>query len=190
MQSALEPHIAVRRRNPGTKGGHHSRCLRPLETPLGAMLAGASDEGLELLAFADQPNLESLLARLARDMGGGFERGDHPILDQLQIELEEYFNGPRKAFEVPLQLRGSDFQRAVWHGLAEIPWGQTESYGALAARVGFPGASRAVGSANGDNRLAIVLPCHRVLRADGGLSGYAGGVWRKRRLLELEQDRA
>ena len=175
MQSALEPHIAVRRRNPGTKGGHHSRCLRPLETPLGAMLAGASDEGLGLLAFADQPNLESLLARLARDMGG---------------ELEEYFNGPRKAFEVPLQLRGSDFQRAVWHGLAEIPWGQTESYGALAARVGFPGASRAVGSANGDNRLAIVLPCHRVLRADGGLSGYAGGVWRTRRLLELEQDRA
>jgi AraC family transcriptional regulator, regulatory protein of adaptative response / methylated-DNA-[protein]-cysteine methyltransferase len=99
----------------------------------------------------------------------------------------EYFAGERRAFSVPLHSPGTEFQVRVWTALRDIPYGRTTSYEALAATVGRPGAQRAVGKANGDNRIAIVIPCHRVVRKDGTLCGYGGGLWRKRRLLELER---
>lgn len=110
-----------------------------------------------------------------------------PLLERARDQLEEYFSGERTVFDLPLSPRGTQFQRRVWEALAEVPWGTTTTYGALAARLGLrPGASRAVGAANGANPLPVVLPCHRVVGADGTLTGYAGGLPRKATLLRLE----
>ena len=171
---------------PGRLPGQRHSVATSLATPLGPMLAIASDEGLSLLEFTDRRAIEGQLQRLERHVSGSFARGEHPLLDQLEVELAEYFAGARQRFEVPLHLAGSPFQEAVWQGLLQIPYGETRSYAQLAAAIGRPSSSRAVGRANGDNRLAIVVPCHRVVRADGHLSGYAGGVGRKQALLELE----
>lgn len=105
-------------------------------------------------------------------------------------QLQEYFDGERTSFDFPMELVGTDFQRAVWAALCEIPYGETWSYGELAARLGKPGAARAVGLANGRNPIPIVVPCHRVIGADGSLTGYGGGLDRKRVLLDLEQARS
>ena len=113
--------------------------------------------------------------------------GDSPLLDSLRAELAEYFAGSRQRFELALDLAGSPFEMEVWRGLLEIPYGETRSYEALAEKVGRPGAQRAVGTANGHNRIAIVVPCHRVVNKDGRLGGYGGGLWRKHYLLDLEQ---
>lgn len=104
-------------------------------------------------------------------------------------QLREYFAGERTSFDFPMELAGSDFQRAVWSALREIPYGETWSYGQLAARLGKPGAARAVGLANGANPIPIVVPCHRVIGADGSLTGYGGGLETKSALLELERSR-
>jgi AraC family transcriptional regulator of adaptative response/methylated-DNA-[protein]-cysteine methyltransferase len=112
-----------------------------------------------------------------------------PVLDELAARLEAYFAGEAGALErdpLPLELPGTDFQRSVWRALRDIPLGETRSYGEVAAALGRPGSARAVARANGQNRVAILVPCHRVVGADGRLTGYAGGLWRKRRLLELE----
>ncbi len=111
----------------------------------------------------------------------------HPVLELATRELEEYFRGERRAFDVPLRAEGTPFQRKVWQALAEIPYGERISYAELARRVGSPKAVRAVGAANGANPLPIIVPCHRVIASDGGLSGFGGGVENKRRLLEHEQ---
>jgi AraC family transcriptional regulator of adaptative response/methylated-DNA-[protein]-cysteine methyltransferase len=113
--------------------------------------------------------------------------GEHTVLDSARAQLEEYFAGRRTEFTLPLDLGGTPFQRLVWEQLRQIPYGSTKSYEALAKSIGRPGAPRAVGRANGDNRLAIVIPCHRIVRSDGTLGGYGGGKWRKQALLELEQ---
>jgi methylated-DNA-[protein]-cysteine S-methyltransferase len=102
-------------------------------------------------------------------------------------QLDEYFAGERVAFDLPLAAKGSEFERRVWNALEEIPYGETQSYGEVAERVGAPGAARAVGLANGRNPISIVVPCHRVIGANGTLTGYGGGLERKRFLLELEQ---
>src|SRR5690606_8236038 len=112
--------------------------------------------------------------------------GNHPLLDQVERELEEYFAGERQEFDVPLRIQGTAFQRAAWQALREIPYGTTLSHREQAHRIGRPGAQRAIGRANGDNCLAIIIPCRRVVRADGTLCGYGGGLWRKKRMLELE----
>jgi AraC family transcriptional regulator, regulatory protein of adaptative response / methylated-DNA-[protein]-cysteine methyltransferase len=112
--------------------------------------------------------------------------GDHRHLRQLKIELAEYFRGARKTFTLPLAYPGSAFQRMVWTALLDIPYGQTCSYDDLARAVGRPGACRAVGTTNGKNRIAILIPCHRVVNKNGQLGGYGGGLWRKQRLLEIE----
>jgi len=109
------------------------------------------------------------------------------MIDRLATELVEYFAGSRREFEVPLVIRGTPFQETVWRALLAIPYGQTISYSELARRIGRAGAQRAVGLANGRNRLAIVVPCHRVVEQGGGLRGYGGGLWRKRYLLDLER---
>jgi methylated-DNA-[protein]-cysteine S-methyltransferase len=110
-----------------------------------------------------------------------------PVLDEAARQLTEYFAGSRRVFDLPLRPAGTEFRRRVWDVLATVPWGTTTTYGALAARLGLPpGASRAVGAANGANPLPIVLPCHRVIGSDGRLTGYAGGLSRKATLLRLE----
>jgi AraC family transcriptional regulator, regulatory protein of adaptative response / methylated-DNA-[protein]-cysteine methyltransferase len=160
-----------------------------IPTPLGEMLGIAGPSGLALLEFADRPMLPTQLARIGKLFGGAVESGAHPVLDHAERELAEYFRGERWEFSVPLAFDGTVFQRKVWNALLQIPAGQTRSYESIATDIGVPGGSRAVGRANGDNRIAIIVPCHRVIRADGNLCGYGGGLWRKRRLLELEGKR-
>ena len=157
-----------------------------LDTPLGPMLAGATDEGICLLEFADRPLLPRQLERVQTRLGSAAIPGHHPRLDRLAGQLAEYFAGARRSFDIPLALTGTPFQERVWRLLCGIPYGGTISYAELARRAGSPGGSRAVGRANGDNRIAIVVPCHRVVPANGGLGGYGGGVHRKQRLLDLE----
>jgi AraC family transcriptional regulator of adaptative response/methylated-DNA-[protein]-cysteine methyltransferase len=158
-----------------------------IETPLGSMIAGATDEGLCLLEFADRRMLEAQLQRLQRLLGRPLVPGDHPHLAQTRSELDAYFGGVLETFSVPLVFRGTPFEDRVWRELTRIPYGQTVSYAALAGRVDAPGAQRAVGRANGMNRIAIVIPCHRVVNSDGKLGGYGGGLWRKHWLLALER---
>lgn len=159
---------------------------RQVATPLGTMLAIANDDGLCLLEFADRPMLATQLRRIRQRFNAPIIGGSHPLLDQVERELEEYFAGERTGFTVPLRIQGTDFQRAAWDALRNIPYGTTLSYGEQAHRIGRADAQRAIGRANGDNCLAIIVPCHRVVHADGTLCGYGGGLWRKQRLLELE----
>lgn len=159
---------------------------RPIESPLGPLVAAANDEGVCLLEFADRPALERQLKTLRRRLDCAIVPGSNRHLDLLADELGRYFAGRRGEFTVPLVTPGTEFQEAVWARLRRIPFGQTRSYGQLAGELGSPGAQRAVGRANGDNRIAIVIPCHRVVQADGQLRGYGGGLWRKKFLLDLE----
>ena len=164
----------------------HSVSTTHLETPLGTMVAGATDQGVCLLEFADRPMLPTQLKRVEARLGGKPTPGDHRYLRTLEEQLAGYFAGGRKDFDIPLVLAGTDFQERVWRCLLEVPYGRTISYDELARRAGSPGGSRAAGGANGDNRIAIVVPCHRVIRANGDLGGYGGGIRRKQRLLALE----
>lgn len=163
-----------------------SVATRELATPLGPMLAATSDAGVCLLEFADRRMLPAQLASVRRRIGPTVE-GSHPLLDRLASELRAYFAGHLDAFSIPLDAPGSAFQERVWAELRRIPYGETLSYRDLANRVDAPLAWRAVGRANGSNRIAIVIPCHRVVAARGRLGGYGGGLDRKRWLLELER---
>jgi AraC family transcriptional regulator, regulatory protein of adaptative response / methylated-DNA-[protein]-cysteine methyltransferase len=159
-----------------------------IDTPLGPMLAIAGDAGLELLEFVDRRALETELRELRRTFRTAILPGDHPTLERTAEQLREYFAGTRRSFDIPLKQRGSDFQRRAWDALCEIPYGETRSYADMARRVGSPGAMRAIGRVNGQNRIAIVVPCHRVIRSDGSLCGYGGGRWRKQWLLDHERN--
>lgn len=158
-----------------------------IETPIGTMRAVARDDGLVMCEYDNPARLPAQLDRVRAVFGADAVPGEHQILDQTRRELDEYFAGAREVFTMPLVLDGTPFQTAVWRALLEIPFGATTSYETIARRVGKPGAARAVGRANGDNRIAIIVPCHRVIGADGSLTGYGGGQHRKRRLLDLEQ---
>lgn len=158
-----------------------------LETPLGPMLALADDRGLHMLEFVDRRGLERELATLQKRLHARVLPGAHRYLAQIEQELADYFAGRRRDFATPVVLTGSPFQTSVWSALLTIPAGATWSYAELAARIGRPAAVRAVGRANGDNRLAIIVPCHRVIGADGTLTGYGGGLARKQKLLDLER---
>jgi AraC family transcriptional regulator of adaptative response/methylated-DNA-[protein]-cysteine methyltransferase len=157
-----------------------------LTTPLGPMLAGATDEGICLLEFTDRRMLPTQRAIVSRRFGT-MVAGHHRLLDELQRELDGYFSGAQREFAVPLAAPGGVLDELVWAELRRIPYGETISYEELAGRVGHPTASRAVGSANGRNRIAIAIPCHRVIEKSGGLGGYGGKIWRKERLLALER---
>ena len=158
-----------------------------LESPLGPLMAAATSAGVCLLEFTDRNRLESQLTALQKQHRCAIVPGESPFLDQLRDELAQYFAGTRTAFSLPLVYRGTPFQVRVWEALRSIPYGETRSYAELARAIGAPGASRAVGHTNGLNRIAIVIPCHRVVNQNGELGGYGGGLWRKRLLLDLEQ---
>ena len=164
--------------------------INRIATPLGSMIVGVHDNGLCLLEFAERRMLDTQLKRLTQRMGRVFLPGDHPLMEQVRQELEAYFNGSLRTFTVPVISPGTVFQESVWQALREIPYGETRSYADVAARIGHDDAVRAVGRANGDNRIAIIIPCHRVVGADGELTGYGGGLWRKEYLLALEQAQA
>ncbi|WP_108124273.1 methylated-DNA--[protein]-cysteine S-methyltransferase [Saccharospirillum mangrovi] len=159
---------------------------RILETPLGEMMAGATDTGLCLLEFTDPERLQRQLPRLQQHLDAPLHEGDHALFQPLSAQLAEYFDGNRREFELPLDLMGTAFQRQAWTALLAIPYGQTRSYQQQAEAIGQPDAVRAVARANGDNRLGIVIPCHRVIGKNGTLTGYGGGLWRKQKLLALE----
>lgn len=153
---------------------------RKWKSPVGALHMVASDAGLHALAF--DANWE----RVRESLGADLKTGEHPVLALAVSELEEYFSGKRHSFSVPLALAGTEFQRAVWKALDTIAYGSTATYGAQASLMKKPRAVRAVGRANGLNPVCILVPCHRVVGADGSLTGYAGGLAAKKALLELE----
>jgi AraC family transcriptional regulator of adaptative response/methylated-DNA-[protein]-cysteine methyltransferase len=157
-----------------------------IETPLGMVVAGSTTEHLVLLEFADRPMLPTQFERIAKRLKSICVPGTSPVLYSLRIQLGEYFAGVRRDFDIPLRAPGTEFQMKVWDALRRIPAGVTRSYGDVARAIGQPTAVRAVARANGDNRIAILIPCHRVIGSDGSLTGYGGGLWRKQRLLDLE----
>ncbi len=171
---------------PGRSGATRCHLARWIDSPLGALLAVANDEGLCLLEFVDRRMLETQIKRMRTLLGAVIVPGDNEHLDSIQAELARYFAGELRTFTTPLVLKGSPFQEEVWRTLLEIPYGETRSYSWLADRLGREDAQRAVGRANGDNRLAIIVPCHRVIKSNGELCGYGGGIWRKQWLLALE----
>ena len=148
---------------------------RRFETPLGVMRVEEDAQGITSLRFVDGP-----LDEIGSSADGRW-------LADAEAQVREYFAGARRSFDLPLSLSGSDFQRRVWRALMDIPFGETRSYGDVAEALGKPGAARAVGMANNTNPVLIVVPCHRVVGSSGRLTGYAGGLERKRSLLELER---
>jgi len=150
-----------------------------IDSPLGGITLAATDAGLAGLWFDAQ--------RHAPDMTGWQADAGHPVLREAAAQVHDYFAGRRSAFDLPLDLsHGTAFQQAVWQALCAIAPGQTTSYGRLSAGIGNPAAVRAVGAAVGRNPISVIVPCHRVLGAGGGLTGYAGGLHRKSALLALE----
>jgi AraC family transcriptional regulator of adaptative response/methylated-DNA-[protein]-cysteine methyltransferase len=165
-------------------------CIRMamIETPIGPMVAAASDKGVCFLEFADRRGFEASCDDMRKRFGAAVLPGENAILKQLREELAKYFAGELRKFSVPIFVRGTPFQEKVWHELRKVPHGQTASYEDIAMRTGNGRAVRAVARANGTNRICILIPCHRIIAKDGSLSGYGGGVWRKRLLLELEKN--
>jgi AraC family transcriptional regulator of adaptative response/methylated-DNA-[protein]-cysteine methyltransferase len=158
------------------------------ESPLGPIVLGATDDGVCLVEFSDRRILEAQFTTLRKRFDCAIVPGKHPLIDQTKTELEKYFAGKLTRFKVPIIYPGSPFQMMVWQGLLKIPYGETRSYEDLAITVGKPTAQRAVGHANGLNRISIIIPCHRVVNKSGQLGGYGGGLWRKQFLLDLERD--
>ena len=158
-----------------------------IDTPLGAMIAVADDEGLRLLEFIDRRATERELAILRRRLRTNVVPGEHRHLSATRKQLADYFSGENLEFNIPLAPVGSQFQLRAWKILQSIPVGETRSYSWMAKRLGDENARRAVGRANGTNMICIVIPCHRVIRADGTLCGYGGGLWRKKWLLDHER---
>ena len=158
-----------------------------VETSLGNMQALVSENGVVMCDFVDRSEIAREMSGLMRLLPGcRVVDGGHVYLDRLRAELEEYFDGRRKEFQIPLHLVGTPFQVRVWQALLQIPYGTTITYAQQARMIGNPAAVRAVAAANGRNRLPILVPCHRVIGADGSLTGYSGGVGRKAELLRLE----
>jgi len=151
---------------------------RTIETPVGVLHVAATKAGLTHLVYPAKDH--------GRPVGDGSPEAAR-IIDQVISQLEEFFAGERRRFDLPLAPGGTEFQRAVWSALADIPFGETRSYGELAQTIGRPGSARAVGAANGANPISVIVPCHRVIGAGGKLTGYAGGLPAKKVLLELER---
>lgn len=156
-------------------------CYMDLLSPIGTLWIVASDAGVHAILFANGVT-EEIFQRFSKNP-------DHPVLMKVAIQLREYFAGQRKDFDLPLAPFGTEFQHKVWNELRRIPFGKTASYGEQAQKIGQPRAIRAVGTANGRNPIAIVVPCHRVIGKNGSLTGFAGGLPNKKFLLTLEQSK-
>lgn len=162
--------------------------LTRLETPLGTMFACATEKGICLLEFSDRKMLETEFKLLAKQHNARILQGENKHFDSLKQQLAEYFEGKRKEFSLPLYITGTDFQKTVWKILQNIPYGSTSSYLQQASVLQKPEAVRAVANANGMNKISIVIPCHRVIGIDGNLTGYGGGLWRKKWLINFEKE--
>jgi O-6-methylguanine DNA methyltransferase len=158
-----------------------------IDTPLGEMFAATTEQGICVFDFRHRKMMDRILQRVQTLLGALVEEGDHPYLAQLEGEVQEYFQGRRRNFEVPLHLLGSPFQLRVWKALQEIPYASTRSYKKQSIFLGDEKAIRAVARANGENGIAIIVPCHRVIGENGSLVGYGGGLHRKQWLLEHER---
>lgn len=156
---------------------------KTVSSPVGALKVIASDRGLSAILWENDDPGRVRLGPLVEDLS-------HPVLLETEHQLAAYFAGTLKNFTVPLDFNGTEFQKSVWAALLTIPFGETRSYGDIARQIGRPGASRAVGAANGKNPISIIAPCHRVIGAAGALTGFAGGLDIKRRLLGLESSEA
>ncbi|GGF05665.1 AraC family transcriptional regulator, regulatory protein of adaptative response / methylated-DNA-[protein]-cysteine methyltransferase [Chishuiella changwenlii] len=161
--------------------------LKRIETPLGTMLACATNTGICLLEFTDRRMLETSLKSISKKLKATIVQGNNQHFDLLESQLQEYFNGERKEFTVPLHIIGTEFQNKVWSVLMDIPYGETKAYQEQAISIGNPKSVRAVANANGMNTISILIPCHRVIGSDGDLKGYGGGLWRKKYLLDFEK---
>ena len=161
--------------------------LSLIDTPVGKMRIGATDEGICLFDFQYRRSIDSIMKRIENLSGDKFADGDHRYFALLEQQIGEYFTGQRKDFNLPLHLVGSDFQKSVWKALIQIPYGETRSYKQQSIFLGNEKAIRAVAGANGDNGIAIIIPCHRVIGEDGSLTGYGGGLQRKKWLLDHER---
>jgi AraC family transcriptional regulator of adaptative response/methylated-DNA-[protein]-cysteine methyltransferase len=158
-----------------------------IETPVGEMVAAASRDGICLLEFTDGRSIADLVEPIAGILELGVKEGSNKHLRSLKKQLREYFKGKRKEFSVPLVTTGTDFQKAVWNNLLKIPFGTTLSYGEQAVNLKNKKSARAVAQANSANRIAILIPCHRIIGSDGSLVGYGGGLERKKWLLNHER---
>lgn len=157
-----------------------------IPTPLGLMLVAVTDDAVCMLEFVDRRALPNQVKRVRKRLSAVFVPGSNAVTESIRNEIDAYFAGTLKRFETPVLQCGTDFQKDVWQALLEVPYGRTASYSDIAGAVNRAGAVRAVGTANGANALAIVIPCHRIVGVDGKLTGYGGGLWRKQRLLDLE----
>lgn len=164
--------------------------VQGMDSPVGRLDIGATPRGVCLVEFADRKALPTELAQLEKRLKAPVVPGTNAYVEQMMDELARYFAGELREFSVPLDITGTPFQRRAWAELCKIPYGKTITYGEQARRMKMPGASRAVGQANGANHIAIVIPCHRVVQSDGQLRGYGGGLWRKQFLLDLEAEHA
>ena len=156
-------------------------------TPLGPMIAMSSERGICLLEFVERTMLETQIKRIIKYLNCVIVPGENDHLLNLKTQLDEYFLCKRTNFDIPMDAPGTKFQLSVWKELQKLPYGKTSSYEDIAKRIENKNAVRAVATANGDNRLAILIPCHRVIGKDGKLRGYGGGLWRKKWLLDFEQ---
>lgn len=157
-------------------------------TPVGEFILGSYDEKLCLADWRYRKMRESIDSRLQKGLNAEYIEEDTEVLKEARKQFNEYFDHKRKVFDLPLLLVGTDFQKSVWQGLLQIPFGSTASYRDLAQNLGNEKAVRAVANANGANAISIVIPCHRILGSNGDLTGYAGGLSTKKKLLELEQN--
>lgn len=164
--------------------------INRVTTPLGPMFVAATEQGICMLEFVDRKMLETEFKDLQRLLQAQIIVGENNHIEQVKAELTAYFEGKLQAFEVPLDTPGTDFQQVVWKALQSVPYGKTATYQQQAERIGNPQAVRAVGTANGANRVSIIVPCHRIIGKDGQLTGYGGGLERKRWLLDFEQKHA
>lgn len=158
-------------------------------SPCGEMVLGSFGEKLCLCNWTVEKHPRRVDRRLQFGLKADYEEGTTDVTEKAARQLDEYFNGMRKSFDVPLLFVGTNFQKSVWRRLLEIPYGQTVSYGAMAAKLGMPHAVRAVANANGANAVSLFAPCHRVIGSDGSLTGYGGGLEAKKFLLDLERER-
>lgn len=184
FRDAFKRHFGVAPSKSRTQSTIHASWIN---TPIGVFWALADASGVLMFEFADRRAIAAQTRAVRRDFRAPIVPGVNESLERLRVEMGEYFAGKRREFSVPLSRGGTEFQRRVWAAVEAIPFGETRSYDQIATKISAPESRRAVGLANGANRLPILIPCHRVVRKDGSLCGYGGGLWRKQWLLEHEQ---